>query len=87
MLSQNIVITNPMGLQAYTIRYLCRETMKFKCQVRFKCKGTVTNAKSVLSMLAAGIRGGDEITLMCEGEDEAEAMSYLTDFIESGIGE
>ena len=51
------------------------------------CKGTVTNAKSVLSMLAAGIRGGDEITLMCEGEDEAEAMSYLTDFIESGIGE
>lgn len=87
MLRKNIVITNPMGLQKYTIKNLCRETAKFKCQICFTCRGTETNAKSVLSMLAAGIRGGDEITLMCEGEDEAEAMPYLTAFIEGGIGE
>lgn len=87
MLSKNIVITNPMGLQVYTIGNLCKETAKFKCQIRFTCKGTETNAKSVLSMLAAGIRGGDEIILMCEGEDEAEALAHLTAFIERGIGE
>ena len=87
MLSKKIVITNPMGLQKYTIRNLCRETAKFKCQIHFTCKGKEVNAKSVLSMLAAGIRGGDTITLMCEGEDEAEAMPYLTAFIEGGIGE
>ena len=87
MLSKNIVITNPMGLQKYTIRNLCRETAKFKCQIHFICKGKETNAKSVLSMLAAGIRGGDEIILMCEGEDEAVAMPYLTAFIEGGLGE
>ena len=87
MLSKKIVITNPMGLQKYTIRNLCRETAKFKCQIRFLCKGQESNAKSVLSMLAAGVRGGDEITLMCEGEDEAQAMPYLAAFIEGGLGE
>ena len=28
---------------------------------------------------------GDEILLMCEGEDEEDALSYLVDFIERGL--
>ena len=87
LIGKHIVIKNPMGFQVQTVGNLCREAMKFKCSVQFKCRNTITNAKSILSILAAGIRGGDELYLMCEGEDEAEALSYLTEYIESGLGE
>ena len=44
-------------------------------------------AKSVLNVMAAGIKCGTEINLICDGEDEEEAMKTLTEAIESGLGE
>ena len=38
-------------------------------------------------VMAAGIKCGTEITLICDGEDEAAAMETLTTAIESGLGE
>ena len=48
---------------------------------------SVANAKSVLSVLGACIKSGDDITLVCDGEDEAEALDYLSKYIEDGLGE
>ena len=45
------------------------------------------NAKSVLNVMAAGIKCGTEITLVCDGEDEEEAMKTISQAIESGLGE
>ena len=61
--------------------------MKFKCKVTFEYGGNIANAKSVLSVLGACIKSGDEITLVCEGEDEDEALKTLIAFIENGLGE
>ncbi len=44
-------------------------------------------AKSVLNVMAAGIKCGTEITLICDGEDEANAMDTISKAIESGLGE
>lgn len=43
--------------------------------------------KSVLSVLGACIKSGDEIELVCEGEDEQEALAALVHAIENGLGE
>ena len=45
------------------------------------------NAKSVLSVLGACIKSGDEIELVCEGEDEKEALTSIVTAIENGLGE
>lgn len=87
MLSQKIKITNPTGLHLRPAGNLCREAMKYKCKVTFEYDGNTANAKSVLSVLGACIKSGDEITLVCEGEDEADALTALVDFIEHGLGE
>ena len=50
------------------------------------CGGTA-NAKSVLSVLGACVKSGDEITLVCEGEDEQAAIDALVALIEGGLGE
>ena len=45
------------------------------------------NAKSVLSVLGACVKCGDEITIFCEGEDEIEALRNLVTVINNGLGE
>ncbi len=87
MLSQAIKITNPTGLHLRPAGNLCKEAMKFKSKVTFEYRGNTANAKSVLSVLGACIKSGDEITLICEGEDEKEALDSLVAYIESGLGE
>lgn len=87
MISQKIKITNPTGLHLRPAGNLCKEAMKFKSKVTFEYDGNIANAKSVLSVLGACIKSGDEITLICDGEDEEEALSILLAYIESGLGE
>lgn len=87
MKSQVIKITNPTGLHLRPAGNLCREAMKFKAKVTFMYGQNTANAKSVLSVLGACIKSGDEIELVCEGEDEQEALEYLVKFIEDGLGE
>ena len=87
MLSQAIKIKNPTGLHLRPADNLCKEAMKFKSKITFEYRGNTANAKSVLSVLGACIKSGDEITLICEGEDEREALQSLIAYIESGLGE
>lgn len=87
MISQKIKITNPTGLHLRPAGNLCKEAMKFKSKVTFEYDGNIANAKSVLSVLGACIKSGDEITLICDGEDEEEPLSILLSYIESGLGE
>lgn len=87
VLSQAIKIKNPTGLHLRPAGNLCKEAMKFKSKITFEYRGNTANAKSVLSVLGACIKSGDEITLICEGEDEREALQSLIAYIESGLGE
>ena len=87
MLSQAIKIMNPTGLHLRPPGHLCKEAMKYKSKITFEYRGNTANAKSVLSVLGACIKSGDEITLICEGEDEREALQSLIAYIDSGLGE
>ena len=60
---------------------------RYQCKVTFEYDNISANAKSVLSVLGACIKKGDEIELICEGEDEEEAMRAMVEAIEGGLGE
>ncbi|MCI9377127.1 MAG: HPr family phosphocarrier protein [Eubacterium sp.] len=87
MVSQKVTIKNPTGLHLRPAGILCREAMNFKSLVTFLYRGNTANAKSVLSVLGACIKSGDEIELVCDGEDEEEALKVLVTLIEEGFGE
>ena len=87
MVSQAIKIMNPTGLHLRPAGNLCKEAMKYKSKITFDYSGNIANAKSVLSVLGACIKSGDEITLICEGEDEKEALEALIAYIKGGLGE
>lgn len=87
MVSQKVVIKNPTGLHLRPAGNLCKEAMQFKSLITFSFRETTANAKSVLSVLGACVKCGDEIELTCDGADEKEAMEALVAAIESGLGE
>ena len=88
MVSQVVTIKNPTGLHLRPAGELCKAAIDFKSLITFRYgKQNIANAKSVLSVLGACIKSGDEIELICEGEDENEALRVLVDLIDAGLGE
>ena len=87
MVRQKVVIKNPTGLHLRPAGILCKVAMQHKSLITFTFRDTTANAKSVLSVLGACIKCGDEIELICEGDDEKEALAALVKAIESGLGE
>lgn len=87
MVSQKVMIKNPTGLHLGPAGILCKDAMLFKSQITFRFRETTANAKSVLSVLGACVKSGDEIELFCDGEDEQEALDFLVREIEGGLGE
>ena len=87
MVSQKVVIKNPTGLHLRPAGILCKEAMQFKSHITFRYRNNIANAKSVLSVLGACIKSGDEIEMICEGEAEEKALAVMIGAIESGLGE
>jgi len=87
MVTQKTTIKNPTGLHLRPAGLFCRTAVQFKSRITFQHRDTTANAKSVLSVLGACIKRGDEIELICEGEDEKEALQAMVKIIEDGLGE
>jgi phosphocarrier protein len=87
MVGEKVVIKNPTGLHLRPAGILCKEAMQFSSHITFTFRGNTANAKSVLSVLGACIKSGDEIELFCEGSDENEALAAMVRVIENGLGE
>ena len=74
MVSRKIVIKNVSGLHLRPTGVLCNEAIKYKSSIKFHFGNATSNAKSVLSVLGACIKCGDEVEFICEGPDEQEAL-------------
>lgn len=85
MVSQLVKIVNPTGLHLRPAGNLCREAAKFKSRITYEHNGYIANVKSVLNVLGSCVRQGDEVMLICEGEDEQEALRHLTAYIAGGL--
>ena len=87
MVSKTTVIKNPSGLHLRPAGILCKEALLYKSKISFKIRTTTANAKSVLSVLGACVKSGDEITFVCEGPDEEAALAAMVKIVEDGLGE
>ena len=88
MVTQKVQIINPTDLHLRPAGIFCQEAMKYTSNITFRygINGTA-NAKSVLSVLGACIKSGDEIEIVCDGDDEEPALEALVSLVENGFGE
>ncbi len=87
MVSQKVTIINPTGLHLRPAGIFCNTAVQYESKVTFQYGNTTANAKSVLSVLGACIKKGDEIEIFCDGADEEAALKAMVKAIEDGLGE
>jgi phosphocarrier protein len=80
MISKSYSITAPEGIHARPATTLIRLTKKFKSVISLKKDGNLVRLNSMLNILAIGAKGGESITVVIEGEDEAEAAAAIDTF-------
>ncbi len=85
MKNQKIIVKNQSGLHLRPAGIVCRTAMLYKSHISLNFGNTSANAKSVLSVLGAGVKTGDEIEIICEGADEQEALEAMVNLFESGL--
>ena len=87
MVSKEVKIVNPSGLNLRPAGVFCAEAAKYSSLVTLTAKDYTANAKSVLSVLAACAKPGDIVEIVCSGEDEQAALEALCKAVEDGLGE
>lgn len=86
MISRKVKMKNPTGLHLRPAGIFCKRAAEFEgCNVAFQVGNTVGNAKSVLSVLAACVKAGDEIEIICDGEDEDKALEAMVHLVEEEL--
>lgn len=87
MVSKKIIVPNPAGLHLRPISTLCNVAIEYKSSITLKKGEKSVSAKSVIGVLSACVKNGDEIELVCDGPDEEEALRVLSEMIENGLGD
>lgn len=87
MVTKTVKVINPCGIHLRPAGALAQTSMKFKCDVMIEYGDNLIDAKSVLNVMAAGIKCGQEIALICKGKDEEAALQAVVEAIEAGLGE
>ncbi|PTO52787.1 bifunctional PTS fructose transporter subunit IIA/HPr protein [Vibrio splendidus] len=83
-------IKNAHGLHARPSAMLVAEAKKFESTIRVSNldgDGKEVNAKSLMKVIALGVKHGHQLQFVAEGEDAAQALESIGKAIASGLGE
>jgi phosphocarrier protein HPr len=85
MISKEYIILDPQGIHARPAASLIKLTKNYKSNFDLKKDDKIVRLNSMLNILSMGIKGGETIAVLIDGEDEAIAAEAVdTFFIELG---
>lgn len=87
MVSKNLTLSNSQGFHMRPASVFATAMSKFSSKITIKFNGNEYNGKSLLNIIAACIKCGSELEVICDGADENEALTEAQRLIESGLGE
>lgn len=88
MVSAQVKVINETGLHARPANQFVKEAVSHRgCSVSIRKGGRSFNGKSIVSVLSACVKCGDEIEIVADGEGEEQALAELVAAVGSGLGE
>ncbi|AKF40926.1 MULTISPECIES: HPr family phosphocarrier protein [Mycoplasmopsis] len=75
-------IIDPIGLHARPTSLVTAIAAKYKSEAKLSYNGREGNLKSIMNIMALGIKYGAEITIKTSGEDEQEAIDAIRKSLE-----
>lgn len=86
-MEKKVVVKNEKGIHIRPAGDIVKLVKNFKSQVEIEFNGKRANAKSVMILMSLGVKKGNEINIIANGEDAEEAINTLVELVESGFGE
>ncbi|MCD8301030.1 MAG: HPr family phosphocarrier protein [Clostridiales bacterium] len=84
MVRKKITINNPTGLHLRPAGELSNLATSFESSIQIRKDNKTADAKSLLAILGACIKAGDEVECICDGADEEEALRAVDALLDSG---
>jgi len=85
MVSKVTKVINPQGFHMRPTGKFCDKLAEFKSDMKIIAGEKKVDAKSMMHLVAAGIKFGHVIEVTADGPDEDEALSTAIAIIESGF--
>jgi phosphocarrier protein HPr len=85
MIAKDYLITSVEGLHARPATNLVRLVKKYKSATSLKKGNKSVKLNSMLNILSMALKGGDTITILVEGEDEAAAAAAIEAFFKEEL--
>lgn len=87
MITKEVTVTNQAGIHTRPASMIVRTAAKFDAEFIIQKDGYEINGKSIIGVMTLAAEQGSTLTLLFEGDDEAEAAQAMEDLFASGFGE
>lgn len=88
MVSKKVKITCQYGLHMLPSVMISDRLSKFyECDIKIHYQDKKINAKNVIDLMANYLKKDSEVTLVCDGKKEEEALDLFVHFIEHELNE
>ena len=77
MISKDITIKIPSGLEARPIAMLVQVACQYDSSIYIQMQDKKINAKSIMGMMSLEIIEGETVTVVADGSDEAESLDNI----------
>ncbi|MCC8082345.1 MAG: HPr family phosphocarrier protein [Lachnospiraceae bacterium] len=85
MVKEKIIIQNPAGLHLRPAGKISTAASAYQSSIHLYKGNRSADAKSLLALLGACIKFGDEVECICEGEDEEAALAEVVGLLGTGF--
>ncbi|HKL80867.1 MAG TPA: HPr family phosphocarrier protein [Mobilitalea sp.] len=83
MITKEIVISIPNGLEARPVALLVQVASQYECNIYVEINEKKVNAKSIMGMMSLGIATGEMVTVSADGSDEVAAIDNIEKYLSS----
>ncbi len=87
MLTEQLVISNKLGLHARAATKLANTALQFGSKITITCSGKSIDGKSIMSLMLLAASKGTPIEVTTEGSDEQAALDAITSLINNKFDE
>ena len=77
MPSKTFKIIDPLGLHARPASIVAQTAAKFSCSTTIDSNGKTADLKSIMNIMALGIKKETEVTITTSGEDSEKALEAI----------
>jgi phosphocarrier protein len=87
MIEREVTVTNRAGLHTRPASMIVRQASQFDAEFFIRKDQYEINGKSIIGVMTLAAEQGSKLTLVFDGDDEAEAADAMTELFASGFGE